>query len=257
MAFDLWPTPFVGTVTTISAEFLNKVRTELARAIDGQGGSYTPTDPLRFLGSGIVEFGGTSEYRVTGANGLFIESASKLEIDGELKYVSSNITRYAQMSAAFTPDPNRWAFESITGSTGANAPRWHQPSNANTHPLMVPLVLPIGATLISVSMNIKGAAGHGALPTDKPSIEVVWQPIDDDTATEVDGAGPAVDSSASTGAFEASHQVSRLSYAEVVSSTRRYWARIRGEGGANAVDGLQLFSVRSTCTVTAQSKWSP
>lgn len=55
MSFSIWPTAFVARFTTVTAAFLNQVRTQIAAAIDGvAGGIYAPSSAVDIRGSGFA-----------------------------------------------------------------------------------------------------------------------------------------------------------------------------------------------------------
>jgi hypothetical protein len=55
MSFSLWATAFTDNISTISAEFLNKIRVDLSRALDGtNGGTYTLLSDLILNGAAVA-----------------------------------------------------------------------------------------------------------------------------------------------------------------------------------------------------------
>lgn len=104
-----------------------------------------------------------------------------------------------------------------------------------------PLDVPHGATINSVSVKVIGAGGHGALPATMPCVKFRKWNISTASGTVSSGTN---DGSASVGAFEAAHTITRSGIAEVVNnSTTRYGVQFESEGGANAVAGLLVVGV--------------
>lgn len=63
MSFTTWASAFTDNVSTISAAFLNQIRVDVGRAVDGNGGTYTPTADIAINGAGG---GGLSSNNCTG-----------------------------------------------------------------------------------------------------------------------------------------------------------------------------------------------
>lgn len=111
-----------------------------------------------------------------------------------------------------------------------------------------PIELPHGSTLNSITVTVIGAAGHGALPATMPQIK--WRKYNAITPAGATSSA-TVDSSASTGAFEAAHTIVKSSIAEVIdNTTQRYAIEFDSEGGANAVAGLVVYGIVLNFTTT-------
>lgn len=114
------------------------------------------------------------------------------------------------------------------------------------------LWLPDGATISTVTMSLKGAAGHGALPLLMPKFGV-WR-RNKDFSTGVTsgniflygggaGTGLVTDASASTAAYQATHDVvfTPDQNAVVDKSAYSYHLTYWNEGHTNAQTGLSIY----------------
>jgi hypothetical protein len=103
--------------------------------------------------------------------------------------------------------------------------------------------------ITALSMSVIGAGGHAALPAVKPQITLLPY----GSLTPVAGSG-GTDTSASTGAYQVEHVVTRTITAEVnMSAAARYICAITAESGANAVAGLQIRQIYATIVPELES----
>lgn len=112
------------------------------------------------------------------------------------------------------------------------------------------LDIPHDAVLTSVSVYVKGAAGHSSLPTgtDRPLFTVAYVT----NAGSNPALGDEYDASASVGTYEVTHAITvPIASHEVDRTANRYYAYLRTERGSNYVQGLQVYNV--TCTFTPAS----
>jgi hypothetical protein len=242
MAFDLWATPFVGTVTTIGAEFLNKMRTELARAVDGLGGTYTPTADLIFGGSADIELGGTGEVRFTSTQGV-----TNLVMGGthQVEYTARSLTRILSLELA-TPVSGGFTIS----TSGSLAPCWIRSGGVGGI-LWVPIPVPLGATLESVEVRFDPAP-HSDVPATKPGVEVFFGLFGSSALSSSLGASTPF--AGSLAAYVAGYTATAtVGVARTVDSSR-FWARVTGESGTDSEPDLVVTSVQATYTVTSQDE---
>lgn len=105
--------------------------------------------------------------------------------------------------------------------------------------------LPPSVTTISgVTVQLKGATGHGALPSTMPQVSL---------ASYVPGFGPSTyftvnDTSANVAAYEAVHSVTAtFGPFTAAPAGGRLILKVTGENGGTAVPGLQLLSLAVDC----------
>jgi len=114
----------------------------------------------------------------------------------------------------------------------------------------LPLDLPDGSTLTSVSVYVTAASGHAALPAVMPAFQLRY--VARTGGVSAIGAG-AVDSSGTVAAFEANHAITLSGLTEVtsrVSAGGRYIIELTAESGANSAIGLRMTGWTATYTVT-------
>lgn len=105
----------------------------------------------------------------------------------------------------------------------------------------------------SIEVGLLGEAGHGALPSNMPYFALQNENIT--TGVIAARVGTTYDTSASTAIYEAYHIVSATyssgSRLQINPSLYRSVLVIEGESGPNALNGLQLCSIKVTYTYTA------
>jgi hypothetical protein len=107
---------------------------------------------------------------------------------------------------------------------------------------------PHGAVLKTYSVTYKGSAGHGALPANPPSVQIIKTNLATGSQTTV---GSQTDPSASVGAFEAIHLITISGMSETVNrTTHRYAVVIKSEFGANAQANAVYFGASRNTGVT-------
>lgn len=117
---------------------------------------------------------------------------------------------------------------------------WWQTDVAAAAKLWIPLRLPVGATLTTVTVflsgaTLAGAAAHAGVPATKPKITLKASfPSSDTTTTLGTVIGTATDGSASVGAYDTAHTITISGLSEVVTGSKRYAVALEGENGANA-----------------------
>lgn len=212
MSFNPWAGTFVGSQTTISADFLNNyVKVLTLYAVDGRGGDYTPTAKLRVGGTFGLEINGTG-------------SAVRVRLAGH------TVTRMGESMAGFAP---------AGGWTQNNKLSW-----TNSNPgvdVVIPVHLPDGATLNSYVVQFIGAGGHAnPLTITVPSFVICRL---DDTNTETVLA-TGTDPQTTAAGYQAAHLITAtLGAAHTVDRARnRYYIRVTSESGADFQTGAVLFN---------------
>lgn len=228
MSFTLWATAFTNSVSTVSAEFLNKVRVDLSRALDGvNGGTYTLASLLTLMGSGL-KLGET-----TGA-------ASNVQL------ASRTLTRVVDMADAQGINDGVGDFTLVTGP-----PEWIWKNPTVGGRLLIPIRPLHGAVLDTVTVRWKGAAGHGALPT-MPTIRVYKK---DKDGVETALAAATSDTAANVAAYEVVHSITTGALAHTVDrSLYSYHVKVTGETGGNFVANAQAQGAEFTEVVTSYNE---
>ncbi len=109
--------------------------------------------------------------------------------------------------------------------------------------------VPNGVTITQIDVSFEGAAGHGALPASMPKIRLVS--ITGTTGAFTNESTQADDASASTGAFESAHLLTKSGLSVVVDKTsKRYMIQVASESGANALVGARVWAARVTFNTT-------
>lgn len=164
--------------------------------------------------------------------------------------VSATFYKYFDLpSVAVWGDSTNLAWLPVNTSTGGlDLVQSQIDISASQFAIYAPLEYPLGWqpiggvspawVLDSITISLIGSAGHGALPVAMPDLALY-------VAGTIVGS-PAVDTSASTGAYESAHTIT-LSPSAALSAGDKAHLRIRGEAGANAQAGLYV----ATRVVTA------
>ena len=216
----------------LTSEELTLLATEVLKAPDATaGGTYAPSAPIIVNGSGALQLG------------------------SRLAYTSRSVARVRSVvNGVFSYDSTRWSL--VAG--GSSAYFTQTVTGAGNIDIEIE-GLPNGATLDSVGVYLKGAAGHAGTPGTLPRLKVYQRSVSADPAAALTQIGStATDPYTSSAVYQANHLVTASSLAHTidVSATGNiYIARIEGEGGANFVAGLIASSLVVTCTVTSQSEW--
>lgn len=106
---------------------------------------------------------------------------------------------------------------------------------------------------ISGTLRLKGAsvslapsALHSALPVSMPQLDLASYPVSDySTMGSLSSIQTVTDASATLGAYEDPHLLS-LTCSHLIVPTERYFLRILGEYGTNAIDSLLISHITIT-----------
>lgn len=161
-----------------------------------------------------------------------------------VKTASRSVPRYQSMVGG-TTSANWSLFASKLG--------WRNTAQGGTMTILLDR-LPHGNILDSVTVKFIGAAGHGALPSPMPSIQVGI--LLGGAALSGTIGSPATDPSASVAAYEVVHDITAGSLGHTIDLTAgRYFVEITGEGATNFVAGAEVTNVRVSCTVTSYTEY--
>lgn len=208
----------------ITAAQINALDIQMANALDGAGGgSYSPSADIKLPGPNSIEWGATRWPKLT----------------TRTVYRVMSMNRYQEILTGTTSQPWKhgagWVWEQATVDGGAGeAPEAILFSADN---------LVSGGQLRAVRMWLKGAAGHGGMPTVKPKVTVYKLEMDGTSTT----LGTTTDPSSNTTGYQAIHEVTVGFLAEPPideSTGTRYIVKVDGEGGSNDVAGLQILGGR-------------
>lgn len=243
-----------AAVSTITATETNTAGTFIERSVDGSlGGAYSPSTIVKFNNAGVgtdtvLSCGAASTATLAGTNVLSgstsIASCTAITMAGSANVVLTSRSVNRQITLNAFPVSATWDM----GSGGL----WS--NNAAAGNLIVPVErLPHGGVLQSVKVRLKGAGGHGALPSPMPEF-TVYRVDDDGTATGL--AAATVDSSATTGAYQAAHTITLSSIAHTVNlTTYRYFVKLVGEGVTNFVAGAELIQITVACDCVGYTEY--
>lgn len=135
------------------------------------------------------------------------------------------------------------------------AGQWSYTTNGDVSADATGAILPIqifpphGSTLGSVSVTIKGAAGHVGLPGGMPTVQVWYVPLATGVPAPLGSA--TLDPSATVGAYQAAHSVVATGAAHVVDrDANKYMVVVTNESGANSLTGALYMGARRVQTVS-------
>jgi len=250
----------------------------ISLAIDGDGGgNYYPTSPIVIYGDGLNVAGNgltmSSNSSLAVSKTLTINGSLAVSATGAINVASSGSVNMASGSAislasgatfgavdrtgitcnsytrthiinAATPGYGSTNFTPIIGATNVH---WEQQVNT-VSVLYLPLCfVPLPATIIAITASVKGAAGHAALPAVMPKVEIVRQAAD---GSSMVSEGSFTDASASTGAYQTTHNI-LLTSLSIQPISYAWNIRFTGESGANALAGLEVYSMSIAWTSTS------
>lgn len=142
-------------------------------------------------------------------------------------YSHATDTTHMSVPLPFMPSGGGWFFDgtsyALNQSTG---------STENFGVEVAPMHIPPGATLTQVRIHLVGGQGgaHSGLPSNMPSVGLYEV---DPVTQAVVTVGSQSDTSADQPTYDAYHAVT-LTVSKVISATKRYVVRVRGESGTNA-----------------------
>jgi hypothetical protein len=211
--------PVTDDLSKISAATVNAWRANLAKCLDGVGGSNgvpsTPSTKLELHGSGL-ELGGATAPR--------------------LQYASRTLTR--AQTGMLTNSSGAIGQSAVTVAPGATG-------------FQMLDRLPNGSTLTTVTVY-HDRVNLGALPTTRVSVTLRKRRLSTGVNSVV--SGPTIDPTSVLADYEAHHSFELTSISEVVNNTDYvYWIEFSGESGANT-SSTTLFACLCTVIVTDQDE---
>lgn len=262
MAFTLWPTAFVAGVTQVTAAFLNQIRVDVSRALDGlNGGTYTLASLLELAGAGLKVSGPLTATSTTALQGA--TTADDLTMSGteRVKVASRTVTRMLPL-LGFSPANNEtqtawattlsWNIGEVVNLIEDRTAAWH-----------VPLDLPDGQVITQILLHVQGT-GHvasGGLPTNMPRFKIYA--VTSAGATEITPTSPGgnpggLDTSSNATNYDAAHTIAWIPNATMTvdRATTTYWLVLQSEGGpSHYVAGTKFHALTVTSTVTDYPEW--
>lgn len=233
MSFTPWAGTFVASNTTISADFLNNyVKPLMAYAIDGRGGTYTPTATIQI--GGVA--GGIKLTETTG-------TASRVQL------TSRNITRVMDGKGYEVPSGSGWAYDSVAPTAGA----FKYINTSSGVECLLPVAVPDGAAIREVKVYYQGAGGHAAFPGGAPTMPIVNLLHYDITTATLTSLGTQSDTAATAGAYESAtpHAITLTGLNHTVRrDVRRYFVEFTAEGGGNFQSGGVIHGMTVSYDVT-------
>lgn len=203
----------------ITAAQINALDIALQSALDGaNGGSYAPSADIELPGPNGIEWGAGRWPKLT------------------------TRTVYRVMSM------NRYQEVLVSGSSWIHGAGWvwEQATVLDSPPEAILFSadnLVSGGQLRAVKIWLKGAAGHGGMPTVKPVVTVYKLEMDGTSTT----LGTTTDPSSLLVGYEAIHEIDVGFLADTAideASGTRYIVKVGGEGGTNKLAGLQILGGR-------------
>lgn len=132
-------------------------------------------------------------------------------------------------------------FQPIKGTDGVVYINQITPTvNFNSVIFPVPYILP-GSKIKSVGFNVKGEAGHSALPSQMPTLVLNRQTYDATTMI-----ANFSDTSTNVSTYQSMHGVASSELSEIVDTNSTYYIEFVGEGGVAAIGNLKLYRIYMT-----------
>jgi hypothetical protein len=219
-------------------EAIDAIRPMLINAADGS--THAPTDPIVIGGDGLQVTGPLSasgNVTITGGGTTDITMSGTTRV----KLGSRSITRI-QPFFFHSSDAASWTINEYGFAT--------QIDNDDLVATTCPVRPPHGSILTSVSVILRGAAGHAGLPGTMPHIWLTRVP---DTGSPVD-IGNQADPTNVLATYESTHGVTISGLSETINrATGRYVIRVYGEKGANTSSPANLKVYHVHCTYTPET----
>lgn len=231
MSFTPWAGTFVGSVTTITADFLNNyVKPVIAYAIDGRGGAYTTTSKLQIGGLGL-------ELTETSGAGSQVQLASR------------RVTRMMSGAGYVAPGAG-WAYDTVAPTAGA----FKYINTSSGVECLLPVAVPDGAAIREIKVYFVGGSGHAAFPGGQPTMPIVNLLHYDITTGALTSLGTQSDTTTgSAGAYENAtpHAITLTGLNHTVRrDVRRYFVEFTAETGANFQSGGVIHGMSVSYDVT-------
>jgi hypothetical protein len=216
------------------------------KSINGdEGGSWAPSSQIVIGGSGVSLTGPNA---IGGATTLTNVTTMTMSGTNRVTYASRSVTRKQNI---FAGHGINWALDDGGAST---APWWESTSAGGSY-LWIRLKIPVGAVLTSCSVVLEGANLHSGVPI-SPEVALRRTTNADPSATIAATVTSGVDAPAYSGSVGDYQQpftmTATAAHARVQSETM--WVRIKNETGGDALAGLKVYEVETTCTLTSQDE---
>lgn len=202
---------------------INAIDVNTTSAIDGvAGGTYNPTGQL-----------------VLGGNGLKLDGTLQLDL------TARTVTRSMASLDGDTSIAANWSYT-------PTALAWENAGAAVAGEVVIPLVLPHGQTLTSVSVRIDPPNGRGAGNDVGTPPAFALEQVDIDNAITNLGNGADPTGGVIASGYESAHYVTLTGLTTTIECDKyRYLVRFTGESGANSTTGLILSAILVTVSCTS------
>lgn len=205
----------------IAGAQINQLDINMSNAFDGaDGGSYAPAEDIELPGPNGIEWGATRFPKLT----------------TRTVYRVMSMNRYQEVLTGAG---------SLPWTHGAGWV-WEQATVDGAQPEAILFSgdnLVSGGQLRAVRIWLKGATGHGGVPSVKPVVTVYKLEMDGTSTT----LGTATDPSSNVAGYEAVHTIDVSFAADTAideSNGARYIVKVDGESGADKLAGIQILGGR-------------
>ena len=239
----------------LPAACVNQLDLNLMRAIDGYaGGSYTPSVAISIGGQGLsvsgnfacgnalitgtVGFGGASVTTVAAGGSFSFESGAGLGLAARANATCTAYTRTVYIDAS-TPG---WGDATFIQDNSGGTLFWTTTQSDACYLYLPVSMVPLAASITEIEAQVCGATGHGGLPSNMPSLGIMRT---DPDGTSPTSAGSQSDTSATVGAYEATHPITLTGLN--LQPTNYVWKIVvTSESGTNAMADLKVYSIGIT-----------
>lgn len=259
-----WPDTTTNPATTVELQ-LDKILADLGDQGGAGGGAYkvgfntgegawfetitfattTVGDFLHQVDQAFLGLTAVSAFHVTG--GLTVDGILTVGNVIAVNRVVEWLVRSTPISG-FLSDVLSWRVEWDIDSGAAMVQA--DVTGGGLQSMIIPIDVPAGSVIGSITAFVQGASGHVSLPTGSERMEVLVykQRLTTGVLTLI---GNAVDASASVGAYEAGHTIAfGFDFETVDYANYTYFIQITGERGANAVAGTRYFGSQINTTIS-------
>lgn len=179
---------------------------------------------------------------------IIINGTAKWQLGDKLAYTSRAVTRGFALGGWLASTTN-------FGWAGGTAEPTLTTLVASIQQLIIPLNLPHGQVLDSVSFYIAGPTANVVTPATMPALKIYRRVISTGVSTQI--GAQANDVYGSSAAFKALHAITKSAIAHTIDNTSNIYMLVYESegGGGGALAGEVLHGYTATCTITGQSEW--
>lgn len=239
----------IDVPTTISDDVDLEENAEIVAVAPGSGFvAGAAGAKIRTANGGRIELG-DSDYPqlATGHTG---RTVTRRVAAGRVQAQSSSTTDYGYADDIVQPDSGGHITRSISTTRFAIVDTASSTFSKAIYYDLTPYLID-GATITAVSVSVRGATGHAALPALMPRIRVGRNNGSTDSALHSSGTR-VLDTSATTTAYQNTHAITATCDQNNVvdKSTCYYYLSVMNEGGTNAIAGMLVLDITLTQTIT-------